>query len=78
MKGYIIPLFILYKIPNKEKINKYKFECLDGHHRLFILQKYMNSEPIILGTEIQYIYYEKKRNSHKIFYKLTEDIKKKT
>jgi hypothetical protein len=76
MKGYIIPLFILYKIPNKEKTNKYKFECLDGHHRLYILQKYMNAEPIILGTEVQYIYYEKKRNSHKIFYKLTEDIKK--
>ena len=83
MKGYVIPTFILYKLSNDEK-NKNKnidFECIDGQHRLKVLQKYMNSEIINIGSYEKYIYWEKIEKiknikiKQKIFYELTDEIK---
>jgi|SaaInlStandDraft_5_1057022.scaffolds.fasta_scaffold10434_1 uncharacterized protein with ParB-like and HNH nuclease domain len=48
MKGYVIPSFILSVI-HKKNNNNYNYECIDGQHRLTVLQKYMNSEFIKIG-----------------------------
>lgn len=87
MKGYVIPTFILYKLSNDEKKNQKKgvdFECIDGQHRLTVLQKFMNSQTISIGTYDKYIYWnniKKDKNGNKIkekvFYKLTHELKSK-
>lgn len=76
MKGYVIPLFILCSVFNK---NNYNYECIDGQHRLTVLNKYMNSELVKIGPYEKYIYFEKYENNNKIkiFYQLNDDIKQK-
>ena len=88
MKGYVIPSFILYKIsPEEKKDNKnqninYDYECIDGQHRLKVLQKFMNSEPITIGPYEKYIYWDNikkdklgNKTKEKVFYKLIPEIK---
>ena len=88
MKGYVIPSFILYKIsPDEKKENKnvnYDYECIDGQHRLKVLQKFMNSESITIGPYEKYIYWENikkdklgNKTKEKVFYKLIPEIKAK-
>ena len=85
MKGYVIPTFILYKLSQDEKKDKnIDFECVDGQHRLTVLQKFMNSELISIGMYEKYIYWEKIKKDNlnnkikeKVFYKLTPEIKSK-
>ncbi len=98
MKGYVVPSFILYKISPEEKkiiekkdnLNKnnldknFDYECIDGQHRLKVLQKFMNSEPIVIGTYEKYIFWENiikdklgTKIKEKVFYKLTPEIKAK-
>ena len=83
MRGYVIPLFILCE--NKLENNK-QFECIDGQHRLTVLQKYIKSEQIEVGKYEKYIYFEKKKHIEtnmkkeiyeKVFYNVTEEIKNK-
>lgn len=86
MKGYVIPTFILYKLSNEEKKKEKKksidFECIDGQHRLTVLQKFMNSEAITIGSYDRYIFWNKiikdkfgNKTKEKVFYKLTPEIK---
>lgn len=90
MKGYVIPSFILYKIsPEEKKENQnpntnYDYECIDGQHRLKVLQKFMNSESIQIGPHEKYIYWENikkdklgNKTKEKVFYKLIPEIKAK-
>lgn len=63
----VIPSFILYKCGDK------KFECIDGQHRLKILNSFLTNKP--LGSE--YTYIEDKKTMQKIFFKLNDDIIKK-
>jgi len=86
MKGYVIPTFILYKLSNEEKKNEKNksidFECIDGQHRLTVLQKFMNSETISIGSYDRYIYWNKikkdksgNKTKEKVFYNFTPEIK---
>jgi hypothetical protein len=86
MKGYVIPTFILYKLSFDEKTSdkNIDFECVDGQHRLKVLQKFMNSESISIGTYEKYIYWENikkdkfgNKSKEKVFYNLTDEIKSK-
>lgn len=88
MKGYVIPTFILYKLSNEEKKNEKNksidFECIDGQHRLTVLQKFINSESISIGSYDRYIYWNKIKKDksgnkikEKVFYKFTPEIKMK-
>ena len=84
VKGFVIPLFILYKYQEDEKkdiINEdTEYECMDGQHRLTVLKHFMNSKLITVANKSDYIYFidpndEKKKR--KVFYNLTQEIKNK-
>jgi len=82
----IIPSFILYKLSSKDLKSireknpsiPTKYECIDGQHRLTVIDCFMNSKPIKIGEKEKYLYIiDKKDSKTKLFYSLTDDIKKK-
>jgi hypothetical protein len=78
MKRKIIPTHYNYKLQNKDKKpnEKYKYECIDGHHRLKTIYHFKNSEYIKLpnGKELLVYYYNKENNIY-LFYEKNENTK---
>jgi hypothetical protein len=78
MNNYIIPPIILIKLNNKKE---YRYECMDGQHRLTVLKHYIEGKAIN-PDDPHYIHYTKTENGKKvnIFYekkKRLESIKDK-
>ncbi len=75
MKNYIVPNYVIYKVSSNEiPDHDYKYECIDGQHRLMTLKLY------ITGTNYpntnKYIYW--KKDKIKVFYdKIPTSIKNK-
>lgn len=82
-KGYVIPLFILYKLSDEERKklksteSSYDYECVDGQHRLYVLKHYLESEMVSIGGIQKYIYWTDKKTKEKVFFNLTQEIKNK-
>jgi hypothetical protein len=62
MNNYIIPPIILIKLHGKNQ--EYRYECMDGQHRLTVLKHFIESKPI------------NPENPHYIRFTKTEDDKK--
>jgi hypothetical protein len=77
----VIPSFVLYQMSdndrNESKIETYFFECIDGQHRLTVIQNFIENKPIEFGGNIKYLFIKDRETKEKIFYDLTDDIKKK-
>ena len=78
MNNYIIPPIILIKLNDKKG---FRYECMDGQHRLTVLKHYMESKPIN-PDDPHYIRFTKNEDNKKvgIFYekkKRLESIKDK-
>ena len=76
INNYIIPPIILIKLNDKKQ---YKYECMDGQHRLTVLKHYIEGKPIN-PQDPHYIRYTKLEDNKKIniFYskkKRLENIK---
>ena len=75
VNNYIIPPIILIKLNNKKG---YKYECMDGQHRLTVLKHYIEGKPI--NPELpHYIKYTKKNSDNEasnVYYKKNESIEK--
>jgi hypothetical protein len=77
MNGGVVPEILLYKIhPDKSnESNEYKYECIDGQHRLFVIKHFRSGEYVKLPgknpfviyfefyneetTQIEHLFYEK-------------------
>jgi len=66
VNNYIIPPIILIKLNDKKE---YRYECMDGQHRLTVLKHYIEGKPINTNDP-HYIRYNKVENNKKmnIFY----------
>jgi hypothetical protein len=78
MNNYIIPPIILIKLNDKKS---FRYECMDGQHRLTVLKHYIEGKPIN-PDDPHYIHFTKTENGKKsnIFYekkKRLENIKDK-
>ena len=80
MLKMIIPTIYLYRLQecDKKKNEKYKYECVDGHHRLETILKFRNSDFINLPNGKKFLpYYYHKETYTYLFYeknKNTEDF----
>jgi hypothetical protein len=74
VNNYIIPPIILIKLNKK---SKYRYECMDGQHRLTVLKHYIEGTPINKNSH-HYIKYLRKENDKQIdvFYKETDSLEK--
>ena len=74
VNNYIIPPIILIKLNKK---SKYRYECMDGQHRLTVLKHYIEGAPINKNSP-HYIKYLRKENDKQIdvFYKETDSLEK--
>lgn len=82
----IIPSFTLYKLSPDEllkiraidKETPITYECIDGQHRITVINSFMNSDPIRIGENDKYLYITAKDNKKtKLFYNITDAIKNK-
>lgn len=71
MNGGFVQNFFIYKLPKRE--NGFKYECVDGQHRLTVIKFFMDG--IIFKND--YLYWEDEITKEKVFFKITEEIKKK-
>jgi hypothetical protein len=73
MNNYIIPLYIIYKTNNDKK---YKYECVDGQHRMRVIKHYMSGIPLDenhivwkkrnIDNQLESIFYEENDNTRNI------------
>ena len=72
MKGWIVPNYVIYQLSNAElkstTIN-YRYECIDGQHRLKTLKMYI--ENIIYPNTNKYIYWLS--NGERVYYKMAKE-----
>ena len=43
--GFFLPI-VLYRYKSDDKIGDYKFECIDGQHRLFVTSNFLAGKPV--------------------------------
>lgn len=78
VNNYIIPPIILIKLNSKKTSHdKYKYECMDGQHRLTVLKHFIEGKPINPKSP-HYIKFMKKENDTMmdIYYQKNETLEK--
>ena len=66
LKGWIIPNYVIYVLSTKEyKLSKYKYECIDGQHKLTTLKYYIESIPLL---DNRYVYWSS--NGERVYYNM--------
>lgn len=75
INNYIIPPIILIKLNTKKG---YKYECMDGQHRLTVLKNYIEGKPInpVLPHFIKYSKRNQEDEITSVYYKKTDEIEK--
>lgn len=75
INNYIIPPIILIKLNNKKG---YKYECMDGQHRLTVLKHYIEGKPVnpVLPYFIKYTKQNSDAEPVSVYYKKTDEIEK--
>ena len=66
MKGYIVPPIIILKRTRTTE-DDYKYECIDGQHRLKVIKYFIESKPIPKNNENHIIFWEND-NEQKTYY----------
>ena len=82
MHNGLLPGILLYKLQaDDEKASPlFKYECVDGQHRLFTISHYVRSEPVTIGKKIVMItlHYEEPESDRivHVFYKENEHTRR--
>lgn len=72
MKQLVVPNFVIYKLNSREARNAKPYECIDGQHRFYTIEKYIKNEK----HNNRYIYW-KTSKGERVFYDLSpEQLKK--
>jgi hypothetical protein len=82
MNGGIVPEILLYKLHSDES-NEYKYECIDGQHRLFVISHFRSGEYVKIPGKTPFLIYiefynEDTKQTEHLFYEkndATEDYK---
>ena len=70
LKGWIIPNYVIYVLSSKEhKTSKYKYECIDGQHRLTTLKYYIEGIPL---SDNRYVYWSS--NGERVYYNMDKTL----